>query len=311
MRACSCRISALPTGCESGRDRRLCLKRSRLALALVAAALVIGAIALTLRDAFPPGEPGGVVDAEPGPELAHAAATKEPIEELKRVPVDGAHAPDAASVLAEPAPTVPADPPSDAALAELKSVVSTELRSFGEALQLAEAKAGDSEAAYVEFLQVQLRYRMRQEVQQSLEQGEAVLVRAGAQKSVFSREYIRYSTSQKLRNAAAEICVPVLEKSAVPRTQEEPAGAQGVPAPVGCGDSQREARAGPACRASMLRVRAGATWAACLARGAGFLSNAIPRRGLPADRAVGGVRSEASSLPALPSFAGSVPARCA
>lgn len=215
MRACSCRISALPTGCESGRDRRLCLKRSRLALALVAAALVIGAIALTLRDAFPPGEPGGVVDAEPGPELAHAAATKEPIEELKRVPVDGAHAPDAASVLAEPAPTVPADPPSDAALAELKSVVSTELRSFGEALQLAEAKAGDSEAAYVEFLQVQLRYRMRQEVQQSLEQGEAVLVRAGAQKSVFSREYIRYSTSQKLRNAAAEICVPVLEKSAV------------------------------------------------------------------------------------------------
>lgn len=195
-------------------------KRTRLALPLVAAALLIGAIALTLQDAFPTREAGGVATAEPRPELVHAAATKEPVEEIERVPVGGEHAPDTARDPARPAPKVPADPPSDAALAELKSVVSTELRSFGEQSQLAEARAGDSEAAYLEFLQVQLRYRMRQEVQESLEQGEAVLVRAGSQESVFSREYIRYSTSQKLRNAAAEICVPVLQKSAIPELRK-------------------------------------------------------------------------------------------
>lgn len=195
-------------------------KRSRLALPLVAAALLIGAIALSFRETFPTREAGGAVALEPRPELAHAAATKESIEELERVPVGGTHDPDAASEPARPAPNVPVDTPSDAALAQLKSVVSTELRSFGEQSQLAEAKAGDSEAAYLEFLQVQLRYRMRQEVQQSLEQGEAVLVRAGSQKSVFSRAYIRYSTSQKLRDAAAEICVPVLEKSAIPELRK-------------------------------------------------------------------------------------------
>ncbi len=98
----------------------------------------------------------------------------------------------------------------------LKSVLATELQSFGEELRIAEARAGDSEGAYVEFLQAKLRYCMRQEGRESLERRDAVLILAASEALVFARPYIKYTTSETIDNKPALICVPVLLDSVVP-----------------------------------------------------------------------------------------------
>lgn len=193
-------------------------RRHRVSLGVAAVAVAIFAIAI----AFTCYRQDPVLDARgdharsPSPEgdrVGAVALSSDPGDEVVRVPGEAADS--AAS--ATPEDPALSQVPSDEAIATLRGVLQTEIRSFEEALRVAEAKAGESEGAYVEFLQAELRLRMRQEAEESLDRREVVLIPATSKKAAFSRPYMSYTTSQKLGNKAALICVPVREaRSQVP-----------------------------------------------------------------------------------------------
>lgn len=187
----------------------------------VAVAAAIGILAMALNDSrqVPDvearGEPVPAQDMVPG--QAQIGSSIRPANEVVRIPGEV----DDPAKVDTPVETLLSRLPSDASIETLKGVLSTEIHSFGEELRLAEAKAGESEATYVEFLQAELRLRMRQEARQSLDRRNVVLIPAASKKAAFARPYISYTTSETLGGKTALICVPILElESLIPELKK-------------------------------------------------------------------------------------------